>query len=741
MLALLPLAAQPAPAASPDLDPSQNLALGKPVTYLPNPNYRLTARGGTDPTDLTDGQLTKRKDLHMWFEQGAVGWSYPGRVNLAVDLCKVQPVDEVAIRWLGGSPQAGICMPGWVEVFVADRVEGPYYKVAEFSRWLRGYRELFPYPRYEGKAWVYRMRFTGLHTRARCVGLRFYGAGLTCSDEMYVFRGDHDPASVKLDPATISDFTVTQAELHLHKPLVYVTSNIVTPIPIGMVAVRREKKEPLVVNLTFPQGVRLVGGQVGGVEVTEADRSDNADKTTTYIFALSASGPNNKTFGRLYAQGKPVPGAPSEVRYSLQWADYRSPEQRCPLKVIEVPDQPKLPKRLMTSLSWWPTQATMEWPEWDRAFHHLGFNTVTAFSTWFNPAKDRDIVAFLDQARAKGYKVQAIDSTWHRMLSRCKNKPEIYCQFEDGTHGTKMCPSYRGSCYQAELKRVADAVKLLKPNYLHCDIELWGWRGPVDSEKCTRCLADKKRSGIEDWAQWRLSKGEEMWIDLYRTVQEALREVGAPPCEMAVYDFRPGEAYQYFWPFDRLYPKYMQTSQVSTYTPLEPYHIELVGNEVRRDRQRLPRSDQMPWITPGDAGTFPGRAFYYALLEIFCNGSRGVNFWSGRLWDADYLAAYARAVRDITPVEDVIVDGDLYPAQMVGPGRASAMKHGDEIVLLVADYHGDSDGLVRVRLKLRKSMRVRDLDTGKLLGKVGPGEVTLPVELGSEAARLLYLCP
>ncbi|MFQ6098954.1 MAG: hypothetical protein ACE5O2_14590, partial [Armatimonadota bacterium] len=112
-----------------------------------------------------------------------------------------------------------------------------------------------------------------------------------------------------------------------------------------------------------------------------------------------------------------------------------------------------------------------------------------------------------------------------------------------------------------------------------------------------------------------------------------------------------------------------------------------------------------------------------------------------RVWDADLLAGYARAIRAIAPVEDVIVDGDLFEAEVIGAGRVSGMRHGDEIVLLAADYHGDSDGTVRVKLNLEKRMRVRDLGEGDELGPTGPGESMLAVPLHARWARILHLRP
>lgn len=58
-----------------------NLARGKTVLFSPAPNYPATAKGDSDATDLTDEKLGKTQKL--WSDASAVGWTYPGRVNLA----------------------------------------------------------------------------------------------------------------------------------------------------------------------------------------------------------------------------------------------------------------------------------------------------------------------------------------------------------------------------------------------------------------------------------------------------------------------------------------------------------------------------------------------------------------------------------------------------------------------------------------------------------------------------------
>jgi len=150
----------------------------------------------------------------------------------------------------------------------------------------------------------------------------------------------------------------------------------------------------------------------------------------------------------------------------------------------------------------------------------------------------------------------------------------------------------------------------------------------------------------------------------------------------------------------------------------------------------------LPWITPGDAGTFPGEAFRLALLECFVNGARGVYFWSGRVWDTETLAAFARAIRNIAPVEDVIVDGELLEGAEAAPKiRISGMRHGGRIVVLAADYDLAQPGMIQLRLPVKRASQVIDLDTGERLGTMSESNPVLNLALGPARARLLMVQP
>jgi len=708
------------------------------VDFAPAPNYRLTARGDSDPLDLTDGQRSSRKDSRLWFDAKAVGWSYAGLAQLAVDLGAEADVGEVAIRFQGGAPQAGVCFPGWVDLLAsADGIR--YFRIASYSKWTPGDKHRYGVPRNEGKAWVHKLRFRDANVRARYIGLSFYTAGLTVADELWVMAG---PQGARYRPPTegeLTDFSVASPRMHFHKPVVYVPTNLNAPTPVGLILPPGSKKQHVTAVLDLPRGVSLAGGSLGGVRVADAKREGTEGGCfTRYVLALDAGG-SNKAWGRLYLRSRWYDDRLGVLRHQLRWEGGASPLVEQPIRAIRIEPAPR-PKRLRTGLGWWSLGATMAWPDALDAFQTLGFNTLPLFARW-TKLDEPEVAATLARFRAAGFKLQSIDSIFHHMVASAgKQKGELRCQLADGTQGTRLCPSYRGPLYRAEIDRVASECVRARVDYVDFDIELWNWRGPVDAPKCSRCQADFKRSGAKDWPTWQLAKGLEIWQHVAARIRAATKQAGLPEPELGVYDWRAGRSYQFFWPFDRLYPKLLASSQVSTYTPYEPYHLALIGDEARADRQKLPRSDVIPWLTPGDAGTFPGEMFTWALLECFANGSRGVNFWSGRVWDAETLAAYARAIRMVAPVENTIVDGQLVEGVRCEPAmRISGMRRGDDLFLLIADYHRREPRAVTVELPITKAATVVDLATGRPLARLAAGERRFTLAFDGELAKALHI--
>ena len=192
----------------------------------------------------------------------------------------------------------------------------------------------------------------------------------------------------------------------------------------------------------------------------------------------------------------------------------------------------------------------------------------------------------------------------------------------------------------------------LKPDYWFPDIEVWNWQGPIDAEKCTRCQADFAKSGCATWEEWKLQKGYEMWTALANSVRDAVKTAGGPEVILGVYDWTAQSDYQFTWPFMRMYPEYLQTSQPSTYTPLYPYHIALAGDEAQRMRSSSAETSmrgcrRARGCSPADL--LPGAA------RQFSTGNRDELLVS-RVRTATSSGAMPGGEGG-APVEDIIADG------------------------------------------------------------------------------------
>jgi len=723
------------------LPPSQgrtDLAFGKKVLFSPAPNYSLTAKGDTDSLDLTDGTISKREDQRIWFDSAAVGWSYPGRVNLAVDLGQQCDIDEVAIRFQNGSSTGGRSFPGWVEAFVSQ--DGEHYtKVAEFSQWNADDFKKYNIGQERGTSWVDALRFTDLKAHGRWVGLRFYGNAMTVSDEMYVFGKSNAAAPALIGES--DDFSVKSPEVYFHKPYLKLANNASLPVPIG-INIPDNGAADVSLSLDVPKEWKL-SGSIGGIDVTKLQPKVLLDGFDQYTFEAK-SAKANKVFGRLYMEATNWKDRQSgELRYRISSGDWQSPQMSVPVRVVNIPAAPRLQK-VMASMGWWPGASEMaKWPTELADFRTIGLNTFNVFGMWMPKDTADPAWASLEQARKEGFFISNIDSPLSPILTRHKNEKEIYDQLGDGKVSNKLSISYRGKYYQEEIQRFAQMMAKVKPDFSSEDIELWSWRGPTDSMNDERNQADYAKSGASSWAQWQQSKGSEMISDLILSAQKAVQDAGGKPFKTGMYDVRPGGVYQQLFDFDALYPKILNDSQVSTYTSLQPADIAFIGDEAREDRARLPQSDVMPWLTPGDAGVFPGSNFEWALLECYTNGARGIWFWSSRMWDSEDLIAYNKVLRAIAPVEEVIVNGDLIgsAATIQGAGRVSGMKLGSKMVLLAADYFGKSDGTLQLQLNLPAKSTLRDLMSDEVVEVLLPGKQTVSIPLNGQSARLLEVVP
>ena len=100
---------------APGASAQSNIALGRPYTLSPRPNYSLTTDVGDD-TQLTDGVYTTNNPI--WTRTSTVGWSGASPVVIVIDLQSIQPIAGVSYSTAAGS--AGVTWPRSVFVLTSD---------------------------------------------------------------------------------------------------------------------------------------------------------------------------------------------------------------------------------------------------------------------------------------------------------------------------------------------------------------------------------------------------------------------------------------------------------------------------------------------------------------------------------------------------------------------------------------------------------------------------------------------
>ncbi len=179
MLAAGATVAAPAPDNSPGTAAGKNLALGRPYTLVPRPNYAYCT-DADDRKQLTDGQYTRG---YFWTQKSTVGWNHARPVIITLDLGDDVPISGLSFNTAAGV--AGVQWPG--SIFVLVSVDGrAYHDLGDLVALARK-RAAPP----EGKYAVHRFMTDRLKTHGRYVKLIIDPAGPFCFvDEIEVFRGD-----------------------------------------------------------------------------------------------------------------------------------------------------------------------------------------------------------------------------------------------------------------------------------------------------------------------------------------------------------------------------------------------------------------------------------------------------------------------------------------------------------------------------------------------------------------------
>jgi hypothetical protein len=717
----------------------ENLALGKRVDFSPTPDDPLTS-DVNDPYDLTDGKLLAREDDRLWFEKDAVGWRFAsGGVNMQIDLGEVQPVGRVAARFLGGAEQRGLYYPK--EIRIVGSEDGVhYYTIATRQKLLPSEKTLavkhpesyyfFPEP---GVANTETFVFD-VNRRARYIGLTAIADGdWLYTDQIAVLKDENPQQARSLqDGLSAAQFIIKGIAIVPRQEEMVITTNVQTPNYFLFYDARPNKKNAVRFYLDLPDCLNVVP-TVGKATASRTPKNGITRWTVEEFY----TGPKADQYWSMYITLKPGRTLPGNARVVLSSDDPDSHANviEVPLRGVVIPVVPKI-DRLVVSLTW--MQELIAWarnpnvpqiPDVYRAFRKMGFNMVPTFPRYFSVEEEPLLRKMIDDARAEGMRIDYNESSFHTMSTRHADKPEIYNQV-DGKQGKYVCPSYTGPYYQQDIDDVKRFARIVRPDQVDHDIELWYYPSQ-EAEHCSRCQEAFAKSGLKTFDEYLQAQGTRMMRDLFNAVAGTAPDGGDPLVGLYNVHATAG-VYEHVYNFDQIYPNYIQLSEPSLYVQ---NRAQVVHDVIRANYAKLKSNAIIPWLTPGTYGEFPSRYLEPIILESLLNGSRGIGYFMFLDFDPMDFYFHASTLKMIAPYQALIADGK--PVPVVGSNTnltCSAWGNDKEALVLVGNYARSSDGKISLTFDGKQVDRAIDVKEQKNVV-----EVDLQLDVAPDAHQLIHV--
>ena len=706
-----------------------NLAAGKDFIFSQQPDYRLSAKGAEAAKALTDGKLSTQKNDAIWFDSAAVGWYEDAKRGFfgVVDLGEPKPVGDVVIRALSGKVQSGLIAPAEFRIFVSKDNRNFYeasgmVKVTENEKDLSNFKTHY-YLEETGKAYAYPFRLE-VNAAARYVLVYFKGAGSVFIDEVAVMEGSPDQHGFnKAYDGKAQTFVTSGILVEPRFKELAISTNIDTPNTLQISDMRDKKTwdRKVTIIIEVPEGINIISPdlkrkdiEIGGHGYTRWElpyRRIEASQSAMFFLKADAAAKINLP-AYTYAECEGIVPERIEV----------------PVRLFEIPEvKPKL-KRIHVSLAWMKIEEQIKYPEFFKAWNVLGFNAIGCFPRNWKKAEYRDkMQKYLDAARKEGFAIVMDESPYHMM----KKDAEVFSQYK-GKHGSGLCPSYNGKYYEMELERVAGNTKLVKPDYVFWDIECW-YQGAKEAPSCTRCVDAQLKSGksMDDFLK---DCGTEKIKGLHDAVKKGMG--GGKMPLISTYATHPAVSdYSGILDFNRFYPAYADVAANSLYTG----NPQRIHDAVRRNYMLMKAKKTIPWLTTGCYGEFEPYKIEQNILEALLNGACGITYFQYSHFDTPLDFYYhARALSEIAPYEDLIMDGEILTA-LEGSNKAltySAIKKGNEMLLLIGNYTKNAEGMTEVRLPFDNVIEIKDLRDGGT--RITPGN-NLKINVPEEQIVLYYV--
>lgn len=724
----------------------KNLALGKKVTFSRPPLYRLTKKGNSDTTDLVDGKLSTREDDTIWFDQRAVGWDHPAKayaitgdiitkkVNILIDLGKNEPVEKVVLRILGGRSQIRLLSPEKLELFVSKNGKD-FYQTASMQKLFRGEKSKsdfihFYYLEENGTAFAYPFELS-VKADARYIGITITtDRDFVFLDEIAVMKAsNHERARKSFNTSYTTEKRNFYMKGILARPktgVLVLTSNINTP------------------NFFLIDDMRKTGGVV--------------NKATLEIYlpekAVILYPPANKT--SLKIKGKPyfrwdvpltniisntltpmifirptsntIEGMSAFFQVKCEGVEY--PRIKAPIKIVSIPVvTPKL-KRLQISLTWMLTRYAANWPGFAKAWPVLGFNTVSCFPRcyWGNSVYTKSAEKVFDIARKNGMKI-IMNSSPMGIIGKGHRKGDEMFSVTP-VKNKNVCPSYQGEYYRKALQRLTKYVRGVNPDFIALDIECFG-PGARDASRCARCLKGQKGSGVS-MGEYLKRQGTRIMKDIFAAVKKGSKNGKMPT--ISCYRLVAGNpVFQHVFDFTRCYPDYVDFASPALYCC---GRAQDVHDSISKNYKLIRKKAIIPWLSAGCYGEFESYKLEQMILETLLNGGAGILYFRFTNFDnpMDYYY-HAKALSEIAPYEDIIVDGKILNLQGENKNLTySSIKKGSEMLLLVGNYQCDEPA-TSIKLPFKRVMKIKDLRNNKNIPSQNPLRFSVP----RNGIRLLHV--
>ena len=682
------------------------MALGKKCQLVPDTDYHLTKKGNTDQFDLTDGKFCSKTEERIWFYSGTVGWySGIGHSFIKIDLEKVEPVEKVVIRLLGGS-NGNFKFPKIMTVHVSKDGK-TYHEASSMQKLAPCESEQCDWKRYYyldetelhwGKAWTYPFELA-VNAEARYIILEIKAeTGSIFSDEMAVIKAETQGADFNdAYKAPAQEIPMEGLLICTRLPELAIMAGLPAPQKLMVRDLRQadvKKTDFGKLVMEFPKGVKIIDDKDFTSEETgngikyEYDLKKSKGKTPVFHLAADENVTGNASIYAVTSEG-------AQFKHVV------------PVKVVKPPVVGQF-KRLHVSLSWMSESVGRSWPDFWNNWRRLGFNVVSSFPRWWwNAASVKSGQEYVEAAHKEGFKVIMNDSSLHVMTNNKKAGHEIFCTIPGNDKHRWLCPSYKGEFYQKELERVRRCTRDGKPDYVFYDIEIWH-QAKLSSSKCTRCQEAIKASG-KTQEEFLFERGKEIMADLKEAIRLGAQDAGIPMPVIGSYGRQPASPKYGIERWEDIYPASLDMAQPSLYVAGRAQDIH---NNILKNHKLLGNKKLIPWLTAGTYGEFDSYKIEQMVLEALLNGACGITYFQASdFYDTPMDFYYhAKALAEIQPYEDLVMDGAVTEVKGDNENLTySMLVKGKEALLLVGNYKAAKPGgTVTLPFKPKQVLDLRD---------------------------------